>query len=712
MVRLASGKEPLAPAKEADMESLNHVESPLDPGVGIAAPPGVSRRTFMMRTAVAGSASADLHVVKKHKLSFAQVAIANEPVRVVDTAWRPGWSSDWLRNERAGARVILLMALLLGALHWPVTHVRTIHHWDVYSANATPDGYEYLRGGESLWAGRGFLSMTGSAQLVFPPLYPLASGAVASVLGNPVLAGRLASFVASAVSVLLFYRLARATVPHVAAVLASLLYVCWPMRLALSSAVMTESLFVALILAGLVSWVHPRPSAWRALLAGVCLGASYLTRPEGLAVFGLLTLTTLPQLLRRASGRGDAVRRTLALSAGFAIAAAPYVLYLHVHCGGWQVSGKAGYNLAIADAMSAGESLSEAFVLNADDRTVVPTASAVSRATTVRRVALAAAWEVGVVAFVASPFLLLAAGLAVRCGQFRGRRWEPHLALAAPLLIAPLFMPASRISPRMMILPGLAVLLVAAAFLGPEAGGTATSAGARAWRIRRALLVGGLAWWALLILGGPLVRRADVVKAEPLLQSVRDTPGLSGPIIGPPGRATGWALAFHTGREFLPLPWAPLSRVERYVRHNQASFVLLSSTDHPELAALAEHPVATPMMRPVASTRTGSRGHEVVMRLFRVEWTVPASVQSPGRRAGRVPSRILPALWTDGRPGRAGDGRPTPACYQQLTPKRPRGGPREPQNRKRSPGLRVSPGTHSMTTSNRLPVLRTRSWPG
>ncbi len=62
----------------------------------------------------------------------------------------------------------------------------------------------------------------------------------------------------------------------------------WPTFVTLSTLLVSEPLFIFLIVAALDAWTAPRMSIWaRGMLAGVCLGAATLVRPQAMLLSGL-----------------------------------------------------------------------------------------------------------------------------------------------------------------------------------------------------------------------------------------------------------------------------------------------------------------------------------------------------------------------------------------------------------------------------------------
>ena len=157
-----------------------------------------------------------------------------------------------------------------------------------FESGLTYDGTYYLRQAARL--------ATGDFQWVgFPPGYPAAIWGLGSIVGDPELAARIVSLIAGTATVGVFHAWARRAVGTRAAVVASLVLALHPDLVRAGSAVLSESLYVLFVVAGVV-WCERR--AWAASLA---LGIAFLCRPEA-----LLVLVGLPAVLalgnRRAPG--------------------------------------------------------------------------------------------------------------------------------------------------------------------------------------------------------------------------------------------------------------------------------------------------------------------------------------------------------------------------------------------------------------------------
>jgi len=471
----------------------------------------------------------------------------------------------------------------------------------------TNDGLEYMTGGMSLWSGHGYRTMMGQDDVIFPPGYPILIGALWRLLHDPILAGRLVSLIASLLAILLVYLLASKVSPGRPATIAAWLFALLPVRVMTSGMVWSESLFVALALGGVLAWIAAEDRPRYAVGGGALLGAAYLTRPEGLLILAVGAAARLASGSRRAASW----KQLALLVMGFAIISSPYLLYLRTHTGAWRLTGKMETNLAVAEARARNVPWEMLYTLSPDDRTVITPTPTGGLRELADRYLLNVRRETSLLldTFVLGPYLLACAGLGLVATPWtpRARRaWPLVLALAAPVLVLPVFFVESR-----MLLVALAPALV----LAGTAFARADDLPARQAPPTRLLLSYGLlAVAATLLVKG----NADLhtyyapINYQPLMAAVQRTAEAPGPIVGNKG------LAFKTGRLHLTTPYEPLARVLRYARYHEAAFMVVTTRDHPELAGLALDPITTEDLLPVARVEYHAADEPVIEQLYRL----------------------------------------------------------------------------------------------
>ncbi|MBK9713252.1 MAG: glycosyltransferase family 39 protein [Kouleothrix sp.] len=206
------------------------------------------------------------------------------------------------------------------------------------------DAFEYLSAATALFDGRGLLALSGQAQTIFPPGYPLAIVASMLVVRDPVKAAVFVSLLSSSLSLALTFSLLRRWQGALIASIATALFALMPLRVWMAQSALSESLTLASLL--LAVWAYTRQQ-WspgiRGIVVGLALGWAYLTRPEALLIAaGMLVLATIQA--RRGKQAWTFIIVTAAVLCCIVM---PYVVWLHAQTGAWTLSGKTG-NFAIA----------------------------------------------------------------------------------------------------------------------------------------------------------------------------------------------------------------------------------------------------------------------------------------------------------------------------------------------------------------------------
>jgi Gpi18-like mannosyltransferase len=157
--------------------------------------------------------------------------------------------------------IILLAALLAAVAALELYLIR-------YQTNLSFDGYSYI----AYYPGS-----------TFPPGYPAAIWLARRIVQDGELAARLVSISAHLASILLVYFVTRTRTSNGWSLVAATLYGFNPLALRMGLDTMSESLYVALMLAMLLAVLSNKY-----LAAGLLGGLAYITRPEAAVVVAAL----------------------------------------------------------------------------------------------------------------------------------------------------------------------------------------------------------------------------------------------------------------------------------------------------------------------------------------------------------------------------------------------------------------------------------------
>jgi Dolichyl-phosphate-mannose-protein mannosyltransferase len=247
----------------------------------------------------------------------------------------------------------------------------------------SPDGVEYVALGRSLAAG----DLANGLSTYWAPLYPALVGLASLVFRDAELSGRLVSVVAGALLVLPAHELIRRWYGRRVALIGASLVALHPLLVYYSTVLLTEATYTLFFTWGLLAgWKALSGTRARAYaFAGAVFGACYLLKPEAAGFLPLLLALTLfrgrltkaclhrTESLGRtteasassfADARGAALKRrlhqsslrnALALFAGFAATASPYIFYLRWSAGAWLLSGKTGAHILQGARLAGGE---------------------------------------------------------------------------------------------------------------------------------------------------------------------------------------------------------------------------------------------------------------------------------------------------------------------------------------------------------------------
>ncbi len=190
--------------------------------------------------------------------------------------------SAWYKNDFVFMALIAFMYLLVG-----LAYVKTRGYIGT-------DGCVYALGTEGIARGEGF-SRFGDPLVVYMPFYSFVSVPFYLVFNNSETATRLVSFLAALATIPFLFYLVKDLFGSSAARIASFLVFTNTHYIKYSTDVLTESLFLLLVIAATYVYVHNLyqnkacPKRWWTILIFALLsGLATLTRPDGLLFFILL----------------------------------------------------------------------------------------------------------------------------------------------------------------------------------------------------------------------------------------------------------------------------------------------------------------------------------------------------------------------------------------------------------------------------------------
>ncbi len=205
----------------------------------------------------------------------------------------------------------------------------------------------YLLLGRNVMAGDGY-TLSGLQHVALSPLYPLLAGALGSIMGNPIWAGRIVSAVAAGLLVIPCWSIFRRLAGRSTALLACALVAVMPSLAPFVVAwwvgwdlwVGAEPVLHLFLYSGIALFLRARARGhvgdWA--LAGTAFALAYLARPEAVVVFGLLGLGAAAVAVIRRSSRAAVGVAVFGLVFGLVVA--PYWIYLHSTLGRWALTGR------------------------------------------------------------------------------------------------------------------------------------------------------------------------------------------------------------------------------------------------------------------------------------------------------------------------------------------------------------------------------------
>ena len=178
----------------------------------------------------------------------------------------------------------------------------------------------------------------------YHPLYPILISLFGGVSGDFEFAGKLISLTLSSFTVIFVYLLGKTIYDSKTGLIGGLFFIVQPQCVWCSVDVLSDSTFLFFLVVafylGIKGGKEEKKILWWCLGAGICSGLAYLTRPEGIfVVFFLLGWYFLQWIFHNKK-----ITHFLAASGivffAFFLVATPYILFIKIHTGTWQISMK------------------------------------------------------------------------------------------------------------------------------------------------------------------------------------------------------------------------------------------------------------------------------------------------------------------------------------------------------------------------------------
>lgn len=203
------------------------------------------------------------------------------------------------------------------------------------------DGCLYARLAENIISGKGMVGMDGSQTVFIRPLYPLLIAVANKIIGNLELSGRVITIFFGSVTPVIVYLITKKLFGKTEGILAALLTAVSPVLISSSIQVMTETVYMSIIISGIFCLFLALKGKSKSLVfaSGLVWGMAYLTRSEG---FGFLILCLLAILfinLLELPFKSRVIFASCFVS-GAAILILPMVVYLHSVFDIWNLSGE------------------------------------------------------------------------------------------------------------------------------------------------------------------------------------------------------------------------------------------------------------------------------------------------------------------------------------------------------------------------------------
>ncbi|MBW2149090.1 MAG: glycosyltransferase family 39 protein [Deltaproteobacteria bacterium] len=266
-------------------------------------------------------------------------------------------NSQFRSGSEAKARkdVLWMVLLLAAALGARMLFVRTNPVIEV-------DGVIYATLAGNLTAGKGFLGLFGSTELIFPPLYPLLIAGIMVVTGDAESAARWVSIIAGTMIVVPVFGLARRMYGRWVAWAASVLTAFYPLMLAASTATFSEMTFTLFVFTAVAAaWWGGNKGLKRFFVAsGILFGLGHLVKPQAMFLMAAVLAASLVLLPETRNSGARALAFLLSMLIPFLLVIAPYVAFLYRHTGKVLLEGKSSVNYHISRRVGSGMNFKEA----------------------------------------------------------------------------------------------------------------------------------------------------------------------------------------------------------------------------------------------------------------------------------------------------------------------------------------------------------------
>lgn len=500
-------------------------------------------------------------------------------------------------RTRSWRPAAVLVTILLTAL--AVRGYWALHGDPVLDGN----GCEYARIVRNLLTHRAYVGLFEGPELMFPPVFPFLLAVGARVAGSLDLSLRVVPVLAGLLLVPAVFALARLVYGVRVALGAAALVALHPLLVDVSRAVLSEGVFLLLMVAGLYWGLRSMESgaAGHSLVCGTLFGIAYLTRPEAVLYAAVVLVAGSLRDLQHRSAVRHLARRAFCLLAPMLVLAAPYSAFLWWHTGSLRLEGKSVLNYTIAVRRNAGMSAYQAaFGIGTDLAEDGPHLSPNRFVATARLGGpvrgLVESWlasarrnrEPITQLLLKSPILGFPLGLGLMVLGLLGHPWSPRRARSEAVLLAvvigqvALLLGLHVVNARYLfpIVPISLLWIAQGIDVGARWGrGTARRGGlglqGRAWvdtAVRVTLIV------AVLVLVLWTMRWGSLERADPGALVLRSVGAWLQDYHPGPKRVMSVEpqIPYYAAGTFLPLPYADGSMALRYIRTKHPDFVVLT----------------------------------------------------------------------------------------------------------------------------------------